>query len=177
MATCSTDQLERFMKTYDRKIKRLLELPTGTKLSWEYSAQGGRTGEGLWTLRCYAHTHEPIAQFTIQQMLGCCGVCISTAARVYAPYTKRGLGTLLNEMRLGMAKRLGYGVMMCTDVSTSLGTKKILAANGWTTVWQFRNPRTGRTVIMSIRDLADIDCSDVPNVAASWPAELAEAAR
>lgn len=176
MATCTQEQLAAFIATYDAPIKRALR--TQAKLTWQVPLQqpGLRMGEGTYQLN--NGEGEYIALFSIEQLRGCCGVCVSTGAHVSMPYRRLGLGTLLNEMRLGMAKRLGYGVMLCTDVITNGPERKLLAKNGWKDVHKFRNPRTGRQVAISVRSLADIDISDCPNVAAGWPEEqLAEAAR
>lgn len=93
-----------------------------------------------------------VAFFKLVGLPGCCGVCVSCGAGVYEPL-KKGLGTLLNEMRIVMAKKGGFGVLLCTDRELNTPQRKILAKNGWKDVFQFKNPRSQNVVNISVKDL------------------------
>jgi len=94
-----------------------------------------------------------IARFRLYPMINCCGICVSTEAMVQEGYRGRGLGTLLNNLRIDIARYLGYGLLMCTDVVTNTYQRKVLAHNGWRDVWRFVNPRTTNTVAVSVINL------------------------
>jgi hypothetical protein len=170
------------MDSYLPKLEKILDVPVKWFL---YQAPGAdalspRLGEGgTWYLveknsRPVPNTPSPsyFASFMIEQLRGCCGVCVSTGAHVRAEYTRQGIGTMLNEMRLGMAKRLGYGVMLCTTVMDNIGEGKILATNGWREMYTFVNPRTSRKLGVFLRTLHDIPM-DGPVFAKGAPAARA----
>jgi len=86
------------------------------------------------------------AVWFMKPMPGCCGIVISTGVTVNYAFQKRGLGTILNKLRITIAKDLGYGCMMCTDVTTNIAQSKILDKNGWSKLSSFINPRTNNVV-------------------------------
>ena len=87
-----------------------------------------------------------IATWELYQMKNCCGICVSTAATVREDFKKKGLGKLLNQVRIDYAKIMGYGLLLCTDVLKNKPQQKILDANGWEMVYSFKNPRTKNDV-------------------------------
>ena len=90
----------------------------------------------------------PISEWRLVDMPGCCGILISTGAKVAIPYTNKGLGRLLNRFRIELARALGYGVLLCTDVITNRYQQAILDENGWEQITTFVNPRTYNIVEM-----------------------------
>jgi hypothetical protein len=92
---------------------------------------------------------EFIGTFSLQQLPGCCGVCVSFWARTADGQKRKGYGTALNEYRKELAKSMGYTVLMCTDVAHNVPQRKILEKNGWKTLQSFTNKRTGNTVNIS----------------------------
>ena len=94
-----------------------------------------------------------VAEFELYPMISCCGICVSTKSRVIPEYQQRGLGTLLNSLRIDVARYLGYGVLLCTDVVTNEAQRKVLKANGWKDVHEFLNPRTRNRVAISVINL------------------------
>lgn len=102
--------------------------------------------------------HYPtIASFVMQQLPGCCGICLSYHAIVGHTYRKKGLGTLLQQMRIQYAKELGFGLFMCTDFATNKGQRNILKKNGLKDVELFVNPRTNNPVHISTIHLLSND--------------------
>lgn len=96
---------------------------------------------------------KPAAHWSLAGFPGCCGICVSTEAAVHHPFAKKGLGTLLNALRIDWARTLGYGTLLCTDIAKNLPQRKVLAINGWKDVHSFINPRTSNEVIISVFDL------------------------
>lgn len=102
-----------------------------------------------------------IAQFELRRLPGCCGVCVSCHSSVEKKSRGKGLGTLLNKMRLLMAKQMGYGVLLCTDITTNEPQQKILTKNNWTHLMMFNNPRTKNNVMIHAFNLNELT-DDIP---------------
>ena len=96
---------------------------------------------------------KTISLFKLIQMTGCCGICVSTAVLVYPEYCNKGINTILNNFRIDIAKELGYGILLCTDVSDNTAEVKTLDKNGWKHIYNFRNPRTSNKINISIKEL------------------------
>lgn len=94
-----------------------------------------------------------ISNFTLVQMIGCCGICVSTGVYVHNQYQNKGINTILNNFRINVAKELGYGILLCTDVSYNIAEIKTLDKNGWKHIYNFKNPRTSNKINISIKEL------------------------
>jgi hypothetical protein len=106
----------------------------------------------------YLMNVDYVAKFSFKQLPGCCGVVVLYHAAVYGRFSKKGLGTLLNRMRLEWARSMGYGVALCTDVTNTSHPdyeQKILKKNGWSNLYVFKNPRTENKVTMSVINLLE----------------------
>lgn len=90
------------------------------------------------------------AQFTLIQMVNCCGIMVSTVARVDEEYRHRGLGTLLNKLRMDIARDLGYTILLCTDIIKNEYQRKILAKNKWEDIFKFVNKKTNNEIAISV---------------------------
>lgn len=91
--------------------------------------------------------NELIASFTLAQLPGCCGVCVSTAAHVSNSIRGKGLGKYLNNIRIRLAKAFKYGKMICTVIKGNVAQEKILIDNGWKVTDEFVNPKTGNIIV------------------------------
>lgn len=96
---------------------------------------------------------ELVSKFKLIQMIGCCGICVSTQVFVHCNFRNKGINTILNNFRIDIAKELGYGILLCTDVSNNTAEVKTLDKNGWKHVYNFRNPRTSNKINISIKEL------------------------
>lgn len=108
----------------------------------------GRTKNGL--------REEVVSTFSLAEMPSCCAILISCDVYVYPEYRKKGVGKVLNEFRIGIAKELGYSLMMCTDIETNIHQRKILSSNGWKDIHNIRNKRTNNNVFISVINLDDV---------------------
>jgi len=113
--------------------------------SYQYLDQKGLIKEVVFSLQLNTTC---IAQFTLAPLIGCCGVCISTGAVVLRNWRNKGLGKLLNLLRIHIATHLGYGLLLATSKETNEPQSKIFFANGWEAVQQFVNPRTGNHLVV-----------------------------
>jgi len=94
-------------------------------------------------------TLSQVAEFEIHQLPGCAGACVSTHSKVMPEWQKQGIGSLLNQLRIELARELGYGMMLCTFVDTNVPERCILNTNRWSHLLKFLNPRTKHTVVLS----------------------------
>ena len=94
-----------------------------------------------------------ISTFRLLQMVGCCGICISTGTYVNPEFRGKGVNSLLNNFRIDIAKHLGYGLLMCTDLKSNTPQMKTLDKNGWKHIHEFKNPRTGNILNVTIKEL------------------------
>ena len=95
----------------------------------------------------------PITQFYLTQLPGCCGICVSTGAYVFADYRKKGVNKLTNGLRQAIAKTVGYTVLLCTDKADNEPEKRTLRACGWQDIFRFTNSRTQNVVDISVKVL------------------------
>ena len=94
-----------------------------------------------------------ISTFRLLQMVGCCGICISTGTYVHPDFRGKGVNIILNNFRIDIAKHLGYGLLMCTDLKSNTPQMKTLDKNGWKHIHEFKNPRTGNILNITIKEL------------------------
>jgi hypothetical protein len=118
----------------------------------------GDRNEVSFTKEEEKYNNKVIASWELVQMKNCCGVCVSTNACVTPDFRKIGIGSLLNQMRVEMAKSDGYGVLFCTAITGSerkeeRSQRHILERNGWSLVHKFTNPRTKNKVGMYVVNL------------------------
>lgn len=99
------------------------------------------------------YPYHALSSFCLQQLPGCCGVCLSYHSVVKSSIRGKGVATRLNQFRYDLAKYLGYGALLCTDVESNLPQRKLLKNNGWKDVYSFNNPRTKNQVAISIKDI------------------------
>lgn len=120
--------------------------------------QAGDQEQVIFTDEEKKYNNTVIASWELVQMKNCCGACVSTAAEVREKFRGLGIGSLLNQMRVKMAKSDNYGVLFCTAVISSKckaekTQQHILERNGWTLVHSFVNPRSKNKVGMYVKNL------------------------
>src|SRR5574341_295163 len=109
---------------------------------------------GEYELIVWENESDKLAsKFELIPMINCCGILVSTKAYVDNEYRDRGLGTLLNQVRIDIARYLGYGILLCTNDISNEPQQKILTKNGWKQIFKFVNPRTKNTIGIHIINL------------------------
>lgn len=94
-----------------------------------------------------------ISTFRLLQMVGCCGICISTGTYVHPDFRGKGVNIILNNFRIDITKHLEYGLLMCTDLKSNVPQMKTLDKNGWKHIHEFQNPRTKNILNITIKEL------------------------
>ena len=94
-----------------------------------------------------------IAEWYMEEMPGCCGICVSTSVYVGTEFQNKGIGTILNEFRCSWAKEYGFGLLMATVVTDNVAQRRVLAKNGWEELKSFTNPKTTSEIAVHVYDL------------------------
>ena len=141
---------QRLFDKYKPELERLCGAPI--TIDKNHIATIGKFGAWEYMVRC----PDPIKRWAnlvscwiMTELPGCCGACVSLNAIVYTSYEGKGIGTILNKLRIDMAREDGYGLLICTDEKNNEHQRRILAKNGWKDVDEWVNPRTTHTVKLS----------------------------
>lgn len=110
-----------------------------------YSSTAGKHANGDW--------RTPISWFSLSELPGCCGILVSHNAHVCQEYRGRGVGTLLNELRIHMAHKFRYSILLCTTDIYNKAENKVLDRNKWKSIQKFKNERTGNSISVNSVDL------------------------
>lgn len=94
-----------------------------------------------------------VGRFGLEQLQGCCGVVVLYHASVTPKFLKRGLGGLFLEVRERAAVLAGYSFAQATVVKTNKTELRLLESRGWSVISEFRNRRTGNTVLLLTKAL------------------------
>lgn len=97
--------------------------------------------------------NRTIAGFSLSGTAGCCGMAISHGAFVFGSWSNKGIDTILQKIRMDIARENGYTILLCTDIAANTYQNKILAKNGWTKIFDFVNKRTGNNLNVHIVQL------------------------
>lgn len=87
-----------------------------------------------------------IAGWNIKELPGCPGVAVFCEAWVAPRCAKKGLGTLLHEFRLTVAKRAGFSLALCTVDMSNAPQMRILHKFRWERGRLFQNALSGHWV-------------------------------
>jgi len=94
-------------------------------------------------------TTSVVSTFRLLEFPGCCGIALSTGAYVFPEFPERGIGTILNILRIEIARAHGYTVMVCTANDADDGLMdRLLRKNRWEESFSFINKRTDNKVSM-----------------------------
>lgn len=111
--------------------------------------RGGRSVAGYNSVTSF------IASFQLSQVPTCCGLCLSSATYVHATFMKKGIGTLLMELKEKIAWDARYSVIMGTLTTNMEAERKIWKKFGWKEMSSWTNRRSGNTVIVGQKELRE----------------------
>lgn len=137
--------LQILAKLLDTNMLTLIETNTKAQYDYDYKLPIGK-----WSLTVKG---VAVASFELYPMINCCGICVSTRAWVNELHRGKGIGKQLNLLRMDIARNNGYSLLLCTDQVGNDYQRKILSANGWRDIVNFRNKRTGNELAITVVDL------------------------
>lgn len=122
--------LERMKCYFDNHIKQIADT---IGVDWRDIEVSLTDDCGLFGLKLSRNNNAPqyVAWWAIGQMPACPNVCLSYHANIEREYAGRGLGKLLNNLRINAAKHAGFTAMLCTVSEDNKPQIKILNKNGW----------------------------------------------
>lgn len=97
-----------------------------------------------------------VSAWNLHPMPFCCGILVSGYVSVDPNYRRRGIGRKLNHWRQKLARHLGFGFLICTDVMGNIPQTRILNQEGWKQMGFFTNPRTGNLVEIRGKELEEV---------------------
>jgi len=88
-----------------------------------------------------------IATSWLQEMPGCCAILVSRNNSVLPIRHRRGFGSLLQEIKIWLRDRMGYGSLMCTVAGHNEAENHLLEKFGWVPhTSTFTNPKTNNQI-------------------------------
>jgi GNAT superfamily N-acetyltransferase len=84
--------------------------------------------------------------FTMSDLPGCCGICVSSDVSVWGSFKGKGLGQKLLQVRIDAAKSAGYSRMLATTLTGNETEIHILEKFGFLEIDAFDNQRTGHSI-------------------------------
>lgn len=115
-----------------------------------------QTRQANWNLGSYkikqviGENLNEISSWKLYQLPHCCAYMVSCNVYIEEEYRKKGIGTILNQLRIEIGKHLNYSSILCTDVKQNKGQRAILAKNGWEDIHSIKNKRTRNLVYLSV---------------------------
>ena len=100
-----------------------------------------------------AGSYRQVAQFSLAEMPGCCGILVFFHASIATDFRSKGLGSLLLEVRERAAVLAGYSTTQATVLKKNKAELTILNKAGWLSFMVFKNERTGNEVVILTKSL------------------------
>lgn len=97
--------------------------------------------------------YHAFASFHLAEMPGNCGMLISYHSYINPNVRQKGLGTILNEARVQIARDLGYSLLIATDRLANTAQQRIFQKVGWKEVVQFTNAYTKNRIGLHVYHL------------------------
>src|SRR3990172_12791474 len=106
------------MKTlkYDVSAKQIAKATKmlADQITWEGGFTLTYTKPFMLALTATACDKTKVAQFTLSQLPGCCGIAVSTETYVDPNFRRQGLGTMLLQVKEALAREFGFSLLLAT---------------------------------------------------------------
>lgn len=97
--------------------------------------------------------YDILANFSLRELSGCCGVIVSYWMQVDKKYRGKGIAKVLQEFKEEICKYNGYTTMLATTLSGNDTENHILEKFNWKQVYTFKNKRTQHNLIVWIKEI------------------------
>ncbi|KKL58152.1 hypothetical protein LCGC14_2228280 [marine sediment metagenome] len=102
-----------------------------------------------WTRDSGKYYDFSVASFRLEHLPGCGGILLSNNSWVNLAHRGKGVGSLMQEMKMWIANKLEAGVLLATVIVGNEAEEALLGKHGWKTVGpSFRNVHTENDVRM-----------------------------
>lgn len=101
------------------------------------------------------HASQIVASFRITALPGCSPVGVFNKVHTAVMFRGIGVGKLLHEFRVDLARYLGYQLLLCTVETGNVAQTVILNRYEWTRITVFHNPKTGNTIGTWMKSIGD----------------------
>ncbi len=102
-----------------------------------------------WTSEPSKFYDAHVGTFRLQHMAGCGGILLSHGAYVARTARGKGIGTLMQEMKVWLASKMEAGMLLATVIVGNEAEEGLLGKHGWKQVGPpFRNVHTENNVQM-----------------------------
>lgn len=130
----TTEEVLAECRKYNRKLMDVmgcLKL-ADSDLVWRVAPGPNAREEIDWVLSCQVNgLVNPILCFRLTQMPNCTVFCISCWSKVNALFQGRGIGTMSQDLKLAVAKLLGFRCLVCTCDIGNEPQMRLLEKAGW----------------------------------------------
>lgn len=143
-----------FIDAFEKRIKSLRydEVRITGELDPEYAefkAKVSIIAKRKWNTDSTKSYDYHLASFTLEHMPGCGGILLSHDSWVGHSERGKGVGTLMQEMKMWIASKLEAAMLLATVVVGNEAEEGLLGKHGWKQVGPaFRNVHTGNNVQM-----------------------------
>jgi len=143
-----------FIDAFEKRVKSLRyhTVRITGELDPEYAEFKARVGiieKREFTSDPTKHYDYHVASFDLEHMPGCGGILLSHKTWVGHSERGKGIGTLMQEMKMWIASKLEAGMLLATVVVGNEAEEAILGKHGWKQVGPaFRNVHTENNVQM-----------------------------
>mgnify|MGYP001610609126 CR=1 FL=1 len=107
-----------------------------------------RSAGGEYEVRAHLDLYYPVASFTMKNSLQCNAIAVPYRVRVEPQYRRRGIGKILEGVRINAARAAGYKLLLATSRADNETQIRIMQETGWKQMHAFHNDNSGHDVIL-----------------------------
>lgn len=113
-----------------------------------YAKERGLHSPAVFRVFSSAKKEDVISVFTLQEMPGCCGICINMRSihMVMPLFRDKNVSHILDFFVRNIARCMGYTIMLRTTVSDSITNEWF---SEWENIYSFTNKKTNNVVNIS----------------------------
>ncbi len=133
----------------------------------EYRVRATKTPEAT---RLNGYWGGIVANFFLQYLPGCCGICLSYHAATVPLFQRKGVGFLSRKFRENIAHAQGFSMLLSTATATNAAQNSIMKKSTAKPVYSFINNRSRNEVVISAYPLRlGAETSLAPHIARAVP--------
>jgi hypothetical protein len=96
---------------------------------------------------------KTVHEFSMSQLQGCCGVCVSFHEETYFSQQNKGWATRMDKLKKIITKIANFSCLICTLREENDINQKVKKRTSWNKLYQFNNSKTGNEILFGVFDL------------------------